>query len=71
MRAMVVAAMLVMAGWMVQAADKPFAEKVKIDSGELQGAVQDGVAAHRSASHGARHRGMSLASGGAGHARPA
>jgi para-nitrobenzyl esterase len=43
MRAMVVAAMLVMAGWMVQAADKPFAEKVKIDSGELQGAVQDGV----------------------------
>jgi hypothetical protein len=47
MRAMVVAAMLVMAGWMVQAADKPFAEKVKIDSGELQGAVQDGVLSKR------------------------
>jgi para-nitrobenzyl esterase len=30
-------------GWMVHAADQPFGERIKIDSGELQGAVQDGV----------------------------
>jgi para-nitrobenzyl esterase len=36
------AGIVLMVGW-VQAADEPFADRVKIDSGELQGAAQDEV----------------------------
>jgi para-nitrobenzyl esterase len=48
MRLRIATVTVMMLGWIVQAADKqaaakPFADRVKIESGELQGAVQDGV----------------------------